>query len=52
MAQNIRIFGGISTLFSKMKNWYKLSCNECELQLSGTLNGGQSFRCVFHKNIA
>ncbi|KAJ8928614.1 hypothetical protein NQ314_018826 [Rhamnusium bicolor] len=25
-------------------NWYKLLCNSSELQLLGTLNGGQSFR--------
>ncbi|KAL3286103.1 hypothetical protein HHI36_000616 [Cryptolaemus montrouzieri] len=28
----------------KMNNWYKLICNKYDLQLVGTLNGGQSFR--------
>ncbi|XP_044745866.1 N-glycosylase/DNA lyase [Coccinella septempunctata] len=32
----------------RMNNWYKLICNNCELQLSGTLNGGQSFRWSKH----
>ncbi|XP_045460870.1 N-glycosylase/DNA lyase isoform X2 [Harmonia axyridis] len=35
-------------MISRMKNWYKLSCKKCELQLSGTLNGGQSFRWTKH----
>lgn len=26
------------------KTWCKLACKESELQLLGTLNGGQSFR--------